>query len=328
MKALPLVNLTLLQPFATELRARRIDPAPVFESVGLTEQATFNSQLSVHAMVVTQFVENAAEAADDLYFAAQVGSKLDLSGWKILADAEVRAKTVVDFLSIFIGRANEISQSATEYLRIEGKKTTFGETRTFEPSIVPAQNDAFMASLAVAILRKAMNQHLDPSQIDLFVSEPQVLPQGFDRMHPMGGDRMGFRLLFPTAWLSTPFNAGHAQVGQPTAAEPAAAGFVDSFRQLLRTHVGEGSLTAEDCARLASMSQHKLKRKLAAHGTDTSTELDFIRQEYAREALRNSRQSVAEISSALGYTDPANFARAFKRAHGFSPSAFRTAQSD
>ncbi len=123
---LPLVKLSVLRPFVSEFRNRGIDPEPVFESVGLTEDATLDPDLSVHVMVITQFVENAAGAADDRFLGARVGSKLDLGGWPVLADAEARAATVGDYLSIFIARANEIASSANEYLNITGQMAVFG----------------------------------------------------------------------------------------------------------------------------------------------------------------------------------------------------------
>ena len=135
---LPLVKLSLLRPFAGDLRDRGIDPEPVFESVGLTEEATLDPDLSVHVMVATQFVENAADAANDRFLGARVGSKLDLGGWPILADAEARASTAGDYLSIFIARAAEVSSSATEYLHITGQTAILGEERAFEPSVLPA----------------------------------------------------------------------------------------------------------------------------------------------------------------------------------------------
>lgn len=47
-----------------------------------------------------------------------------------------------------------------------------------------------------------------------------------------------------------------------------------------------------------------------------------IRMEYAREELMNKKQTVSELSYALGYSHPSNFTAAFKRFYGKLPSSF------
>jgi len=322
---LPLVKLSLLRPFANALRARRVDPEPVFLAVGLSEVATLDPEMAVHVMVATQFVENAAEAADDRFFAARVAAGLDFEGWPVLADAEARASTVGEYLSIFASTANEVASSAVEYLYLDGPKVTLGERRAFEPSILPAQNDAFMAGLGWAVLRRALRDSLDPSQVRVVVCEPKALPPEFELMHPMKGDRSGFKLIFPAAWLSAPLDASSETVPLNAINNRGVPEFVHSFRQVVRAHIEQGHLTAADCAELVSMSQQKLQRHLAALGTNISREIDVVRQETARLLLSTTDRSIGEIAAVLGYSDAANFTRAFRRAHKQAPTMFRKA---
>ncbi|MFD0979990.1 AraC family transcriptional regulator [Tropicimonas aquimaris] len=320
---LPLVKVSVLRPFVSEMRSRGVDPEPVFESVGLSEEMTLDPELSIHVMVITQFVESAAYAAGDNFLGARVGSSLNLDGWPLLADAEARASTVGDYLSIFVSTANTIASSAEEFLHLDGSNVTLGERRAFQPTILPAQNDAFMAALGWSILRRALQDRLDPSKVTVVVSDPKALPSDFDLMHPIKGDRMGFRLRFPSSWLATPFEHEEANNCFKAAPDSGTPEFVGSFRQMLRAHVGMGNLSAPECAALASMSQQQLKRRLAAFGTDISSEIDVVRQEYARVALSASDRSIADIAAALGFADPANFTRAFRRVNGLTPTQFR-----
>lgn len=322
---LPLVKLSLLRPYVNALQDRGLDPEPVFLGVGLRKEATLDPDMSVHVMVVTQFVENAAEAADDPFLAARVAAGLDLDGWPVLADAEARASTVGEYLSIFVSTANDIASSAVEYLHLDGPKATLGERRAFEPSILPAQNDAFMAGLGWAVLRRALRSSLDPSKVQVVVSEPMALPPEFEFMHPLKGDRGGFKLIFPAAWLSAPLQASNETIASHAVSDRDAPEFVHSFRQVLRAHIDIGNLKAADCADLVSMSQQKLQRHLAAFGTNISREIDFVRQETARMLLATTDQSIGEIAALLGYSDAANFTRAFRRAHNQAPMKFRKA---
>ena len=58
-------------------------------------------------------------------------------------------------------------------------------------------------------------------------------------------------------------------------------------------------------------------------GHSYSEILDRQRLQRAKELLRHSRQSIAEIADALGYAERTSFGRAFKRWSGQTPQAFR-----
>jgi AraC-like DNA-binding protein len=64
-------------------------------------------------------------------------------------------------------------------------------------------------------------------------------------------------------------------------------------------------------------------RRLAEHGVRFG-ELRAAQQlEMARRMLDDARYTISEIGHLLGYGDPANFGRAFKRMSGQSPSEYR-----
>ncbi len=69
------------------------------------------------------------------------------------------------------------------------------------------------------------------------------------------------------------------------------------------------------------MSDRTLKRQLAAEGTSFSNLVDEVRYRHATSRLsRNPDYTLQEIADELGYSDVANFSRAFKRWSGRSPS--------
>lgn len=76
-------------------------------------------------------------------------------------------------------------------------------------------------------------------------------------------------------------------------------------------------------ARLFHMTPRTLHRKLQEEGTSYRDLLDDVRCALALEHLKSDRLSVQEIGFTLGYTDMANFRRAFKRWQGMAPSDFR-----
>ncbi|MDN6875707.1 AraC family transcriptional regulator [Pseudomonas citronellolis] len=76
-------------------------------------------------------------------------------------------------------------------------------------------------------------------------------------------------------------------------------------------------------ARLFHMTPRTLHRHLLAEGTSFKLILEDVRRTLAIEHLKAGHLSIEEIAYTLGYTDLANFRRAFKRWEGMPPSAYR-----
>jgi len=87
-----------------------------------------------------------------------------------------------------------------------------------------------------------------------------------------------------------------------------------------------GFRTLDQVAERMHVSVRTLKRRLAEHDTSYSALLDEARRDRATHLLRAGELGVDEIGARLGYSDPANFARAFRRWTGISPRAFRKKQ--
>ena len=79
-----------------------------------------------------------------------------------------------------------------------------------------------------------------------------------------------------------------------------------------------------DVASMLHISERTLKRRLHDEGTSFQALLDQVRQRDAEQLLRNPALAIKQVAEAMGYTDPANFARAFSKWTGMSPRAWRT----
>jgi AraC-like DNA-binding protein len=91
-------------------------------------------------------------------------------------------------------------------------------------------------------------------------------------------------------------------------------------RLLLEKQTGFPSLQVT--ARLFHMTPRTLHRRLVEEGTSYRELLESVRHTLAVEHVRSGRFSMEEIAYRLGYTDVANFRRAFKRWEGVAPSAY------
>jgi len=84
-------------------------------------------------------------------------------------------------------------------------------------------------------------------------------------------------------------------------------------------------LTLDDIARRVASSRRQLQRAYSEIGSTTFREhLTNVRMDRAAELLASSDLTVREVAHRVGYRQPAQFAKAFRRRHGVAPSAYRT----
>ncbi|MDH4395262.1 MAG: helix-turn-helix domain-containing protein [Limnobacter sp.] len=100
-----------------------------------------------------------------------------------------------------------------------------------------------------------------------------------------------------------------------------------SLSQKIRMQLSqiEGKMPSlENVAEREHLTPRTLMRKLASEGHSFQALLDEVRFERARWLLEHSTTSVEQIACQLGYEDPSNFSRTFKRWAGQTPGQYRS----
>ncbi|MBA3328670.1 MAG: helix-turn-helix transcriptional regulator [Solirubrobacterales bacterium] len=83
-------------------------------------------------------------------------------------------------------------------------------------------------------------------------------------------------------------------------------------------------LALDDIARRVASSRRQVQRAYAEIGNTSFREhLTAVRMERAAELLTGRGMTVRDVAHRVGYRQPAQFAKAFRRHHGLAPSAFR-----
>ena len=84
-------------------------------------------------------------------------------------------------------------------------------------------------------------------------------------------------------------------------------------------------LSLDDIARRVASSRRQLQRAYSEIGDTTFREhLTRVRMKRAAELLTRRGMTVREVARRVGYRQPAQFAKAFRRYQGQAPSAFRS----
>jgi AraC family transcriptional regulator, regulatory protein of adaptative response / methylphosphotriester-DNA alkyltransferase methyltransferase len=83
-------------------------------------------------------------------------------------------------------------------------------------------------------------------------------------------------------------------------------------------------LSLDEIARRVASSRRQLQRSYAEIGNTTfRSHLTAVRMDAAAELLARGPLTVREVAQRVGYRQPAQFAKAFRRRHGLSPSSYR-----
>ncbi len=99
--------------------------------------------------------------------------------------------------------------------------------------------------------------------------------------------------------------------------------FAGSVRQVAGTLLPEGYPPIEAVAEIAGLPVRSLQRRLRAEGHSYSELVEQARYQAARQLLRDGGIAITEIALDVGYSDAANFNRAFRRWTGVTPREFR-----
>lgn len=154
------------------------------------------------------------------------------------------------------------------------------------------------------------------------------------RCHFDQGGLPGFMITLPAALLHSPrrdtdpgareLARGRLEAERDQIRSRAALG--DWVAMLLR-EAEDGFPSQSELAALRGLSTRSFTRALADEGLRFRELANAARIGRARALLEEGKQSITAIAMGLGYGDPANFSRAFRRAVGCAPSGYRAACS-
>ncbi len=94
-------------------------------------------------------------------------------------------------------------------------------------------------------------------------------------------------------------------------------------RAQLIEHLPGGHTSEAEIASMLNVGQRSLQGKVKKQGLSYSQLLENTRRELGLQYVRDPQHSFNEIAFLLGFTEPANFSRAFKRWYGKTPTQYR-----
>ncbi|USA47483.1 AraC family transcriptional regulator [Acinetobacter sp. C26M] len=196
----------------------------------------------------------------------------------------------------------------------------------------------FYECLMIGVVQTALTlaEH-DFSDVELHVdwSEPSYHQKFQPQLPTVRFNQAHNQIRYPAAILNLP-----TKMADPTAFQHALAQceaeqirFSETIQDIglrVRTELQltpqKGYPSLDSIAERLHTSSRTLRRKLDDAGYSYLGLLDEVRYQQAKQLLLNPQMEVQDIALYLGYLQPANFARAFKKWSGLTPSQFRQTQ--
>jgi AraC-like DNA-binding protein len=305
-------------------------PSVVLDGTGLTADRLLHSERPVSFESLLRVLRN-GERLFGPGWHLEVGQRLTVPAHGPLGFAVVTAPTLqasVDVLLRYMGiRAPFLWSSGAR----DGDQFVF---RFFEAVDMGDQRQTLIELAALSLqglIERPLGREIQGASLSLAYAEPAyggALASCFHCTVDFGADQHALRL--PLAWLEQPCalsdEAMHRYLLHRCDEELAAsaAGLpteVAVRRALLATPGAIPGLT--EVAEAQHLSPRTLIRRLKREGTSFRILREDVRRTLARDHLVNSDLTIAEISWRLGYQDPSNFGRAFRRWFRVSPRTFR-----
>jgi AraC family transcriptional regulator, regulatory protein of adaptative response / methylphosphotriester-DNA alkyltransferase methyltransferase len=99
----------------------------------------------------------------------------------------------------------------------------------------------------------------------------------------------------------------------------------DEALAVIEQEYADENLSLGSVARSIATSRRQLQRVFGERDTSFRAELQRVRMTNAAEMLRDGHAPVSTVARSVGYRQPAQFSKAFRRHHGCPPSELRRA---
>src|SRR5574340_25919 len=303
------------------LRELGADAQTLAEGCALDPAALDLPDLPVPGRAVVAFLESAAGATGCQDFGIRLSARQDLSVLGPLWMTMRSAQTVLDALQVLAQFFVVHTTGALVGLQLQDDGSAFVSYATRV-----GVTDRQTIELGLALLCRELRAHCGAAwrpRAVLFAHDRPVSLRGHERCF---GQNLSFNQERNAAWLDrdclrTPLSSRslptHAMlkrvlVTHVDSAQAVAAKVEGAIRALMPF----ADCSREHVARIASLSQRTLQRRLAEAGTSFQDLRDRVRADMALKYLRQSSLQAAQIAEILGYSEPAAFTRAFRRQHG------------
>lgn len=315
------------------LQQRGMDGRDVLRQAGLDPARLDDPHARYPYTGMTRLWQQAVAVTDDACFGLTASQHFNVASLHGLGFAWLASDTLVDAMQRMV-RYFKVATTATGLsLDLVDNRYALRIDATI-PGAAPAPASMdFAAGVIIALCRLSIGESFRPLRVCL--AHPPPDPGCTERLI----QALRTRIEFDTEAMVVEIARDPAETPLPFRNQELAHAnenvLIRYLAELDRSAVGArvkarlvdalpaGAVSEKAMADSLHMSTRSLQRRLRDEDTTYKQLLDTTRHELAVRYLGPSGMSVTEVTYLLGFSDPSNFSRAFKRWQGLSPSAYR-----
>ena len=307
-----------------------IDSRTLLQQVGIHTDLLQDPNGRIPTSQITQLWALAVKASGDESIGLKVANFVQPTSFNALSFSLLVSESLADAW-VRIKRYYEIISNVLEMEIVEGElESALCFNRLPGKDYAPEAIDAFMATSYLMPLQVSHGL-VRPIRLELERSPPSdTTPFQSLFSCPINFNSSGNRIYFSCEALNTPFPSANRELAirNDAAIEEylnrlSNKSFSSKVAKEIVVAMSLGNPDREAIAKLFHMSSRNLQRKLKLENTTFSEQINLIRKRLALTYILDSDLAIIEISFRLGFKDPSNFTRAFKRWYKQSPLQYR-----
>jgi len=319
LQAIPLVRTGSVRPVLDYLEAREM---PVGPTTRRARALLHTPGALLPYTLGGSIFQEAFRAIGDPALGLRLGGDTSVTGLNEWAGVLDRSRTLAGFLRAIAAAGRRVNTGQQFWIKTRGSDVWLHWRYTSRLTEGRSVVRDFSLALVLEAIRLAAGEAWRPASIQ-FEGAP---PAHAEELAALAGESATFDQPYVAVAISAARLACRfPRIAPPPRSEAAvpADDFAGSIRQLAAALLEMGELDLAVAAEAARMSERSLQRRLAEAGTSFGRVVEDVRFDAACRLLGDPARKIVEISADLGYTDSANFTRAFRRWSGLSPQAFR-----
>ncbi len=330
MNPIPLIRVNTFLPFVDFLESLGSPIESLLEQTKLSIFALNDSEALIPRHLAFNFLEKAARREGIENLGVLVGQQTSLGELGIFGRMICQSLTLYDGLNICIRIISSNNSGEKFWLTQEGEKAWF--CHQYINFLKANYHHAvyYALILIVELIQMAAGKRWHPKEIKLQICHKNVLTKSQLFANSKIQTQEFTAVAFPRSFLSLPLNSalnfcdGEGQENEKNWRSSAPAeNFSGSLRQAITTMLRGSYPDISLASEITGMSIRTLQRRLAEEGLTYSRLVEQTRFDMAIKLLQDPHLKLLDISTELGYTDPAHFTRAFKRWTRISPLKYR-----